>query len=247
MVREDSELCTAAARLLLNLVPGIDSSMVFQESEDLVSQLFRWAQDAAEPLRSYATGLLAAAMDVSEIASACRDQNSVLVPLMLQRLRTLQKQAADEERLTEGTSEPFAKLKAETFSVNGDDRPRLSEVVRERANSRTGEETASTSEPKTGAIGLRLTPGRSRSSAIRVKRKSGGESDGSEKRPTKRLRFAESEKDRAASGNWSGSSWAELQPFVIGKHCLFPLNTVVQQRLILQYLAPVGEYQDVSL
>ncbi len=43
----------------------------------------------------------------------------------------------------------------------------------------------------------------------------------------------------------SNSSWAEMEPYVIGSYCMYPLNIDMQQRLILQYLTPMGEYQEV--
>ena len=43
----------------------------------------------------------------------------------------------------------------------------------------------------------------------------------------------------------SNSSWAEIQPYVIGSYSLEPLSLGMKQRLILQYLTPMGEYQEV--
>ncbi|PAV92152.1 hypothetical protein WR25_05321 isoform B [Diploscapter pachys] len=43
----------------------------------------------------------------------------------------------------------------------------------------------------------------------------------------------------------SSSNWSILQPFVIGIHKIYPLTTVMHQRLIFQYLQPTGEYQDL--
>lgn len=40
--------------------------------ENLMMRLFTWAENSYEPLQSYATGLLAAAMDVQEIANVYR-------------------------------------------------------------------------------------------------------------------------------------------------------------------------------
>lgn len=37
-----------------------------------------------------------------------------------------------------------------------------------------------------------------------------------------------------------------MERFVIGTHQLHPLTVEMKQRLILQFLAPVSEYQDVS-
>ena len=59
---------------------------MFEGSETTVMRLFSWAESGPEPLRTYATGLLAAAMDVPEIAASFRDYNTHLVPLMLRRL-----------------------------------------------------------------------------------------------------------------------------------------------------------------
>lgn len=49
-------------------------------------RIYSWAEKASEPLRTYATGLLAAAMDIPELATSFRDQNAHLVPIILKRL-----------------------------------------------------------------------------------------------------------------------------------------------------------------
>ncbi|GIY76164.1 hypothetical protein CEXT_806971 [Caerostris extrusa] len=43
----------------------------------------------------------------------------------------------------------------------------------------------------------------------------------------------------------SNSSWVELEQFVIGSYQVYPLNIAVEQRFILEYLTPMGEYQDL--
>lgn len=45
----------------------------------------------------------------------------------------------------------------------------------------------------------------------------------------------------------SNSSWAELESFMIGSIQMFPPNLSTRQILILRYLTPMGEYQEVSL
>lgn len=45
-------------------------------------KLFQWAEFANNPLMSYATGLLAAAMEVPEIASSYRDKNAYFVSII---------------------------------------------------------------------------------------------------------------------------------------------------------------------
>lgn len=59
---------------------------MFRDSESTVSKLFTWAEKAREPLRTYATGLLAAAVDIPDIATNFRDNNAHLLPIMLNRL-----------------------------------------------------------------------------------------------------------------------------------------------------------------
>ncbi|XP_044588564.1 protein mahjong isoform X2 [Cotesia glomerata] len=89
--RDVRQLNIAACRLMLDILPGLETSAVFQPDNDgLIHRLFSWAEKSPEPLRSYATGLLAAAMEVQDIATGFREQNAKMVPLMLQRLHKLQ-------------------------------------------------------------------------------------------------------------------------------------------------------------
>ncbi|XP_074658215.1 DDB1- and CUL4-associated factor 1-like [Tubulanus polymorphus] len=104
-LRDDTELVTVSCRLLLNLLPGLESSVVFNENENLTRYVLRWAETADEPLRSYATGLLPAAMEVYEIATSFRDDNSRLVPVMLRRLHELNAKDGDAK-----FARPFAEV-----------------------------------------------------------------------------------------------------------------------------------------
>lgn len=54
-------------------------STVCVSQEGIVEKLFKWAQEAEQPLRIYATGLLAGAMENQDIAANYREENSVLV------------------------------------------------------------------------------------------------------------------------------------------------------------------------
>jgi len=47
------------------------------------------------------------------------------------------------------------------------------------------------------------------------------------------------------AGDGSNSCWAEMEQFVIGTYPMYPLTIDMQQRLILHYLQPMGEYQEV--
>lgn len=61
-----------------------------------------------------------------------------------------------------------------------------------------------------------------------------------------KLNFSLPEPDRNFS-ELSNSSWSEMSPWVIGNNYhLYPLTPEIEQRLILQYLTPLGEYQEVG-
>ncbi|XP_012270857.1 DDB1- and CUL4-associated factor 1 isoform X2 [Orussus abietinus] len=113
------KLNIAACRLMLDILPGLETSAVFQpDMEGLIHRLFSWAEKSVEPLQSYATGLLAAAMEVQDIATGFREQNGKMVPLMLQRLHKLQEKA-QEDRQAMANARPFAHL-GQNRSTSGD-------------------------------------------------------------------------------------------------------------------------------
>lgn len=90
--RDVDQLNIAASRLMLDIMPGLETSVVFQVMrssyfknilirfllsfqpymDNLVQRLIKWTIDSAEPLQSYATGLLAAAMELPDIATKFR-------------------------------------------------------------------------------------------------------------------------------------------------------------------------------
>lgn len=59
--------------------PCLLTLCVCSTQEGIVERLFKWAQEAEQPLRIYATGLLAGAMENQDIAANYREENSVLV------------------------------------------------------------------------------------------------------------------------------------------------------------------------
>lgn len=94
---------------MLDILPGLETSAVFQpDMEGLIHRLFSWAEKSSEPLQSYSTGLLAAAMEVQDIATGFREQNARMVPLMLKRLHKLQEKATEERRQLNAATRPFA-------------------------------------------------------------------------------------------------------------------------------------------
>ncbi|KAG7267288.1 hypothetical protein CRUP_000286 [Coryphaenoides rupestris] len=287
MISRELSLNTAACRLLQNIMPGLETGVVFQEKEGIVEKLFKWAQEAEQPLRIYATGLLAGAMENQDIAANYREENSVLVPLMLQRLRELQdKEDAEgklefkrpsprkslsqqpllplDEEAVDGTFEdavpfgagrngllqPRAEEKAEgdavavensfTVEVDNDVSFRLSSPHRtgSRANS-----AAKTMMKPMSAPGSLMHPDMPDGGGGHLKRKAERESG---KKAKQKLHYSLPDPERNFS-ELSNSSWSEMSPWVIGSNYhLYPLTPEIEQRLILQYLTPLGEYQEMG-
>lgn len=71
-----------------------------------------------------------------------------------------------------------------------------------------------------------------------------------EEEEEKREEEEEEEGERCDSSDFpagSSGSWSEMSSMVIGSdYCLSPLSPPTEQRLILQYLTPLGEYQEVK-
>ncbi|KDR23940.1 protein mahjong [Zootermopsis nevadensis] len=110
--KDSRKLNIAACRLMLDIMPGLETSAVFlvPEMESMILRLFSWAEKSIQPLQSYATGLLASAMEVQDIAANFREQNARLVPLMLQELHKLQVSSAEERQQAALAARPFAHL-----------------------------------------------------------------------------------------------------------------------------------------
>uniref|UniRef100_A0A7N6BIG3 DDB1- and CUL4-associated factor 1 n=1 Tax=Anabas testudineus TaxID=64144 RepID=A0A7N6BIG3_ANATE len=225
MTSREFSLNAAACRLLQNIMPGLETAVVFQEKEGIVERLFKWAQEAEQPLRIYATGLLAGAMENQDIAANYREENSVLVPLMLHRLRELQDKDAENKREIKRPSprktlsEPLLPLDEET--------PENELSFRLSSPHKTSSRASSAVKTMMNGYLKR-----------RAERESG-------KTSKQKLHFSSPELERNFS-ELSNSSWSEMSPWVIGNNYhLYPLTPEIEQRLILQYLTPLGEYQEL--
>ncbi|XP_039626969.1 DDB1- and CUL4-associated factor 1-like [Polypterus senegalus] len=241
-------LNTAACRLLQNIMPGLEASVVFQEKEGIVEKLFKWAREAEQPLRTYATGLLAGAMENQDIATNCREENLLLVPLMLQRLRELQerdmecKQEFKRPSPRKMLGEPLLPLDEEAVDI-GFGEPSLIE---------------NKEDPEEHDVSFHLNSTHQTSSRVNSANKTAhDESDGKKEKIEKKfekdgvrkakqkLNFSLPEPDRVFN-ELSNSSWSEMSPWVIGtNYHLYPLTPAIEQRFILQYLTPLGEYQEL--
>lgn len=134
-------LNVSACRLILIIMPGLETSAVFQVSnEQLINRLYDWAENGLEPLRSYATGLLGAAMDIQEIAIAYRDQNIRVLPILLRRLRAIHRKYTKHGNISslasEDESETSDSEEKETPSTSNPQES--SSVLQADENSRSG-------------------------------------------------------------------------------------------------------------
>ncbi|KAL1021566.1 hypothetical protein UPYG_G00014890 [Umbra pygmaea] len=284
MTSRELTLNTAACRLLQNIMPGLETAVVFQEKEGIVEMLFKWAQEAEQPLRIYATGLLAGAMENQDIAANYREENSILVPLMLQRLRELQARETenrkefkrpsprktlgepllplDEETVDGGfENTPFPPAKngaerdddADGQEEDGEENPELNKEISFHLNylnsayktsSRASSATKGTMTPVSAPPSLShrdFPDGRAEGSS-HLKRRAERENG---RKVKQKLNFSLPEPERNFS-ELSNSSWSEMSPWVIGNNYhLYPLTPEMEQRLILQYLTPLGEYQEL--
>uniref|UniRef100_UPI002952E99F DDB1- and CUL4-associated factor 1-like n=1 Tax=Panthera onca TaxID=9690 RepID=UPI002952E99F len=218
--------------------------------EGIVENLFKWAREADQPLRTYSTGLLGGAMENQDIAANYRDENSQLVAIVLRRLRELQLQevALRQENKRPSprklSSEPLLPLDEEAVDMDYGDM--AVDVV-------DGEQEEASGDME---ISFHLDSGHKTSSRVNSaakpdegglrKNKSAKQGDRESFRKAKqKLGFSASDPDRMFV-ELSNSSWSEMSPWVIGtNYTLYPMTPAIEQRLILQYLTPLGEYQEL--
>uniref|UniRef100_A0A3B4XQS5 DDB1- and CUL4-associated factor 1 n=1 Tax=Seriola lalandi dorsalis TaxID=1841481 RepID=A0A3B4XQS5_SERLL len=228
MTSRELNLNTAACRLLQNIMPGLETAVVFQEKEGLVEKLFSWAHEAERPLCVYATGLLARAMSNQEVATSYREENTRLVSVTLPVIHS-----ALVLVLNSGFTPSLIKSdKAEGGAV-GEEEDRKE---RDGESSRT-KASRETEDKQGGAAG----GGKKRTvkeNGRKAKQKLNFTSGSSSK--------ADEEGTDASNQPGNSSSWSEMSSMVIGSdYCLCPLSPAMEQRLILQYLTPLGDYQEL--
>lgn len=237
--KDGGALFTAACRVLLDLLPGLETSVPFRETEGVVERLYHWAEFSDEPLKSYATGLLSGAMELNDVAVKFREESLHLVPIMLDRLHDLIKQEKEEKEQAGG--EPGA----DSGGGDGegkDSGKRHFSLVSDSSNGYFSLLFDGTNSPLKGAS----TPPSVDKGDYRgnLKRALSPSHSRGELYPFKKLR-TNSEGSSYFDGEHSNSSWAEMRPLVIGSYSLSPLTSSMKQRLILQYLTPLGDYHEL--
>ncbi|XP_048462480.1 DDB1- and CUL4-associated factor 1 [Rhincodon typus] len=246
MTSRDPPVNTSACRLLLDIMPGLETAVVFQEKEGIVENLFKWAKESDQPLRTYATGLLAGAMENQDIAANYREENSQMVPVMLQRLRDLQLQDLENNQKMKWQSP----RKPHFTSLLPMDEEAVDMDYGDTSKIEDGEDC-------TDDVSFQITSSHKTSSRMNSTVKSTESEDGVKgkdgrrteredvrKATKQRLNFASLDPERIC--NEQSNSWSEMSSWVIGNNYnLFPLTSAIEQRLILQYLTPLGEYQEL--
>ncbi|KAG5893684.1 hypothetical protein JTB14_021980 [Gonioctena quinquepunctata] len=265
--KDSDQLNIAACRLMLDIMPGLDTTVVFQpEADSLILRLIKWVTSSIEPLQSYATGLLGAAMEIPEIATKFREQNSKLIPLLLQRIKRLKN--SSEFINNPSFSRPFAHLSAmRSPPYRGDGIIKSPPPVfrRDRENgiifhSDSGIDqspsTTSTSDGKESERQMKRKKIMEGQTSPTVKNFEISEAVSNSDTPVrKRARFEDSpihdpvylgspQKGSGIFSETSNSSWAELESFMIGTVQIFPPTVATRQILILRYLTAMGDYQE---
>lgn len=211
------DLNVAACRLILVIMPGLETSAVFQvEFDNLIHRLYSWAENSEEPLRSYATGLLAAAMEVQDIAIGFREQNSRLVTIMLKRLHTLQAEVLEAKKLN-GETLSSSQLKSETKTTTGKETTSSECVVPSRPFAHLGGGSA----PSSPELSSPTLNGLSK--------------------------FKNTIHLNTLFQNESTSQSQGESKYVRNTIPIYPPTTETNQMLILRYLTSMGEYQEVSV
>ncbi|XP_043934787.1 DDB1- and CUL4-associated factor 1 [Protopterus annectens] len=247
MTSREPPLNTAACRLLLDIMPGLETAVVFQEKEGIVENLFKWAREAQQPLRTYATGLLAGAMENQDIAANYREENSQLVPVMLRRLRELKEQGcglSSQERESSSSSclekdgnENVLPVDEEAQDMLYKDGEVDGEFVKSEENDFSLQLNSSHKTSSRANSATKIP-----TEELHIRKPKGGKLEHLKKSKHK-LCFPDSERTFSELSN---SSWSEMSPWVIGtNYHLHPLTPGIEQRLILQYLTPLGEYQEL--
>ena len=224
--RADQELHTHGCRLLLDIMPGLEATVVFQDNEGLVRKLMNWAQTASDPLKTYAVGLMGGAMEIQDIAANYKESNAALVPSMLKKLHELTKASQNENiKVMEFLNRPFKDIgshlqKATDMSSTSGVGAGDAGIHDEEPN----ESPANSPPPLKKMRGSLKVPNVCRKTS-------------DDKQPLSDL-------NSQTNVECSNSTWTELSQYMIGTYSMWPLSIHMQQRLILKYLTSMGEYQE---
>lgn len=189
----------------------------FKLKEGLVQRLFNWAESASDPLQSYATGLLAAAMEVQDIATNSKEQNTRLLPIMLKRLKELRNKSIETSD-SHINDRPFVHLNNNSQSPN---------KISTKSNTEMSDNSNESPNRSKRTLSVNTSPDMNK-----------------RRRLSSPISFSALSPSNYNS-ECSNSSWAEVEPYMIGFSKVHPLTEEMKQRFILQYLTPMGDYQEM--
>ncbi|CAK8675992.1 unnamed protein product [Clavelina lepadiformis] len=249
----------ATARLLLTIMPGLDSQSIFTNSSDILPLLYDWAKNGSETLRTYATGILASAAEHQEVNSQHTSENATLVPILLKRLwNYIQSGRYSSEKsdvLTiSNSSSDSLKVTIKSQSQQSTCKPEKSGAGRSQTKENDGI-VKSSKKRKLSGDNVKKTKSRKIDDKSKKAQHSKGCEQTASSVPRSRLFSSQRKADLLVMpssdlidiNDCSNSSWAEILPIVIGgSHSLEPpLNPTICERYILNLLIPLGEYQDL--
>ncbi|GAB0088705.1 Protein mahjong [Sergentomyia squamirostris] len=214
--KSSMELNVAACRLVLVIMPGLETSVVFQrEHDNLIHRLYSWAENSPEPLQSYATGLLAASMEVQETATGCREENTHLLPIMLRRLHMLQASKVVYQ---------YPKVTCTETTASSTSELQLHDDAAMDTDGASDQHLSGGSAPTSPDAGK---------STASPNISNGGIS-----------KFPNSTNLNTLLQNEVSTSNTENKFYVRNTIPIYPPTTATSQMLILRYLASMGEYQE---
>ena len=207
--------------MILDLMPGLEVSVVFQDTDGLIVRLFSWAEKGPEPLQSYAIGLLASAMELQDLAANFREQNAHLAPILLKRLWEIQTKSMEERK-----KNPVPRRLPPASSSTGEPARSEQEPVRGKgANGKTPRSVKESDdhdlmpEPAVEELHDRAGKGKAVRKKLHAKRASGSG------------KFS-SKQDTSLNGSLqndsSNSSWAEMESYVIGNFFIIISSTLAE-------------------
>ena len=250
MHRENVALQTVASRLLYDLLPGLDTSVIFNETEGLVEWMLTKAEHANEPLRSYSTGLLGAAMEIQSLAEKYKDQSMRLNAILLKRLKELAI-GLDTPDHPDGDHSSISHKSSDSHPHHPHQHNHSNHQQQHAPVNRSkgsGDDAHVFERPFAA-----FTPNSNNVSAGKRSHSPDQTSNGTPDGHSFTIPSPVSKKRRISSPNSpagslhteSNSSWADLEPLIVGSFSLHPLTPEMQQRFILQCLSPMGNYQEL--
>ena len=246
------DLNVATCRVVLDILPGLQKEVLYS-TEGLVKRLYGWVrdEDVPEPLKSYATGLLGEAMELQEVATDTenRDRNTTLVPLLIQRLRGFKREAEEESaKKSDKFKRPFkifgSSIGASSIITNSTSSSHVTSLSSNQmlpATSSSPSKRRISNDEDAPPWNGQTRPPTLRSPDRRELNPGWPSLTGYNSGPGSP---SGSNGVSGMIGDWSNSSWAEMESHMIGHFPIHPLTLSAKQIFILRLLTPLGEYQE---